>query len=335
MPDLGPAPLLTLGEAISCLALDPSGRLLLVATASGGSALVQLDRGHSSRLPDAAGVATAATWHGSGEVAAWGTSAGALVLHSCDLASVEVVSGLGFVTDLAWRPAAHGPPLLAVAAGSAVLLFDATGATLGCWPDVRGTVNALAWAPGPTPLAAGAVGGIAWLDVDRPGQLTTWFEAEGMVTTLALDPAGTRLAAGDASGQVRVTDLAGGQELALDGYPDRHRMLTWRADGSLVLVADDEASVWPLQGVEAVDCEPILLRGHDESITDLATRSDGLVTGGSDGRVQWWPPSVTSPPDPVLALQADAPVTSVAAASGGSFEATTVAGTLDGEVFCG
>lgn len=174
-----------------------------------------------------------------------------------------------------------------------------------------GTVRDLAWVGRRDLFVAVGTQGLAWIDLDECA-------VEGVVdlaTLLTVDVStdGERVVAGSLAGAVHVLAVWGGEGSELEGYPDRVRHVAWtRADtaASVVAVADDEITVWAVEGVSCAD-EPTCLHGHETAITALAAApSHGLIASGdAEGVVRLWRPDRV--PEPLVRVDIAASVTAL------------------------
>jgi hypothetical protein len=174
-----------------------------------------------------------------------------------------------------------------------------------------GTVRDLAWIGRRDLFVAVGTQGLAWIDLDR-------CVVEGVVElatllTVNVSADGERIVAGSLAGAVHVLAVWGGEGSELEGYPDRVRHVAWtRSDAaaSVVAVADDEITVWAVEGVSCAD-EPTCLHGHEAAITALAAASAHglLASGDAEGVVRLWRPDRV--PEPLVRVDVAASVTAL------------------------
>jgi WD40 repeat protein len=177
-----------------------------------------------------------------------------------------------------------------------------------------------AWSPAFSP-DGGRVAAV-WLD----GTVRVWDLAAGAVGAtvlrghkgevwgLAFAPDGRRLATAGQDGTVRVWRADGHPSRVLRsptrmlGSPTRMLGVTFSPDGALLAAGggDGVVRVWGATG------DPLLLRGHGDSVEDVAFSPDGalLASASTDGTVRLWDPRGRT--DPVVLRGHDGTVEGVA-----------------------
>lgn len=228
------APLGQTDGAVTRVALDPTGRLALLATADTVQ-VVAIAGGALVHLPVEGELREAAFVAGSDAVA---------VVDERQARLQPVRSGapaqpLPVAAPIAAAALSGDGRVLAVAGGDGVQRFDATsGRSLGPrWP-AGAPVRALAIAADGTAMAVATEAHVALLDDERSAPL-----AQRRVEAIAFDPAGELVATASRSGTLRIWSVASGAEVArtqfsVRGSEDRERVEQLLfAPGGEVLVA--------------------------------------------------------------------------------------------------
>jgi YD repeat-containing protein len=214
----------------------------------------------------------------------------------------------------------HGPPVMAcVHVDEAVVgiagdrLIDATGSTLVATTPAGRLRTLTPSGVTSTDLLVGGTDGLAWIDLAsrRVRQHLTL----SAVMACAVDPTGCLAAAGDLSGSLHLVHHEDAEGTELTGYPDRVNLIAWTASGKWVAAAAaDEITLWGSDSTTDTADEPLLLQGHEQSVTAMVAHPthDLLVSGDADGVIALWSPGIADRPicinrtdGAVLAMQWD------------------------------
>jgi WD40 repeat protein len=151
-------------------------------------------------------------------------------------------------------------------------------------------------------LAAISVSGILRVVELKSGR-ELWKQEGIEVDLVAISPDGKLLAGGADRNEVRLWDMATGQELGrLSGHESWVNSLVFWPDGTKLASgsADQTIRVWDVVARECVDT----LRGHRQQVWQLALMPDHqtLVSGCRDGTVSLWDTSVSHPRRPRIGI---------------------------------
>jgi hypothetical protein len=141
--------------------------------------------------------------------------------------------------------------------------------------------------------AIGGADGLAIVDVAL-GCVDTRLDINGVQAVVCNDRI---VATADLSGAVHVVALREPDHgIELNGYLDPVRHLALTTD-RIVVAADDELTSWTVDHAGHTADEPICAVGHDQAITALAARADGmLASGDASGVVRFWSPALVDHP---------------------------------------
>ncbi|MFD3544561.1 helix-turn-helix domain-containing protein [Streptomyces sp. NPDC058655] len=155
-----------------------------------------------------------------------------------------------------------------------------------------GPVNAVAFSPDDSALAAASSDGTVTLRRLSDRRTTATFRMPGRVRAVAFGPDGRTLAAASPDAPARVWDTSGrGAAVVLPGRTAGARALAFAPDGRTLAVAAADGTVllWETGGEHRVLAA---LPGHTGRVNALAFAPDGrtLVSAGADRTVRLWNP---------------------------------------------
>jgi len=252
------------------------------------------------------------------------TTTGAVTCLTASASSIVAGDTSGVITTVAngGKPtmSAPGPPVMGcVFVGDTVVaiagerVIDATGATV---VDITPAGRLRTLTPTgitPTDVLVGGTDGLAWIDL--AARRVRQHLGLCSVMACAVDPTANLAAAGDLSGSLHLVHHEDAEGTELTGYPDRVNLIAWTASGKWVAAAAaDEITVWKSDSASDAADEPVLLQGHEQSVTALVAHDthDLLVSGDADGTIALWSPGIADRPicvtqtdGAVLALQWD------------------------------
>lgn len=282
------------------------------------SVLTQVSQRFSAALVDAIRVAT---WSAGGRLLAVCADGRAMVDHRGQLTAplahdpvaaawlderrvgvVEsgaalVISGSGTIRDVAVPDAA----LVGTSGGRTVVGGNGVIAVIG-HPDLDTDPAIIETGTGPTSSlthvqgalwVVGGAEGLAIVDVAL-GCIDTRVDING-VQAVACDD--RTIVAADLAGAVHVMALSEPDRgIELTGYRDPVRHLALTTTG-VVAAADDELTIWTVDRAGRTADEPVCAVAHDQPITALAARADGmLASGDAAGVVRFWSPALIDHP---------------------------------------
>lgn len=232
-----------------------------------------------------------------------------------DLASgqeaMSIDGGAAWVERLAWSPKGE---YLASSAGRTVRLWTPDGKMVRELPAQRSTVADLTWRPGSTDLTVAAYGGLSvWIpESDSPKRAFEW---KGSILALAWSPDSKYIATGNQDATVDFWIWKSGVDLQMSGYPVKVRQLAWDPTSRYLATGGScMVTVWDCSGRGPEGSRPIQLEAHGEDhlVTALAYQKSGpyLVSGGNDGRLGVWNPSLSRAS--LASAQLDGEITQVA-----------------------
>lgn len=225
-----------------------------------------------------------------------------------DAAAGDVIHRLTGHTEPV-RGAAFSPDgVLVISAsedGSVRLFHSVTGLSVRHVVPGYGALRAVAFTPGGGGFVVGAEDGTVALFETATGALVREYAGHAAgVNAVAVSPAGDRILSGDDDGVAILWRLADGSEIArflhtLGGAPQpvyavsfwparKEAILTGAADQTARLWSTDDGNV--IQQFAPAFSGATQVAGHSDSITGLATSSDGLelATVSLDGTARLW-----------------------------------------------
>lgn len=182
--------------------------------------------------------------------------------------------------------------------------LSAEGSTVVLWSAREG--NALTFFRAPSSvlsLALGPQGRLALLGLEdgnavlfdaQAGGIRRSLAHDGRVHSVAMDLRGLRALTGSADRSARLWDLESGRELHRWSLDAEVRLVALAADGSRAFASGkyDRATVWDAAGAAPIAELPTwnsrILRGETFTAASLSEDGTRLVTGTTDGRVQFW-----------------------------------------------
>lgn len=238
----------------------------------------------------------ALAWQRAGPLFASSGQDGMVLLWDArTLVPQTVHEGAAWCNRLAF--ADHGR-LLAVASGRTLLIFDASGALLHSLGGHPGVIDALAWRPKGSEIAAAGNGG-ARIHRLEPNLSSRDYPAAGACLSAAWNADGRLLAAGMQDGAVQLWNVATGQHSQLPGQGWKVTAAAWSGNGRyLVTAAGEQLNAWDFNVRGGARAESMPLRAHSERLSALAFRpgTSILVSAARDRRLLLWRLGAASQP---------------------------------------
>jgi WD40 repeat protein len=240
--------------AVTSVAFDRAGRLLLVTSAGGAASVWRIGGGLVRHLPEPGPVSLGVVDPAGDRVVTVATEAeGHSMARLFDLATgslVRILPQRG-VQDAAFNPA-----------GSLIATASHSGA-VDLWSAVSGR------------------------------RLRELFDGGQNVLALSFSPDGSLLATANGDGATRVWNVSDGTRLFMfDGHTGPVVAVAWSADGRLLADGSADRTAWLflVQGEPLVISKVATLPGNRGGTSTLAFAPDGvsIATGGADGGVRLW-----------------------------------------------
>jgi WD40 repeat protein len=149
---------------------------------------------------------------------------------------------------------------------------------------------------------------------------------------LAWSPNGQYLCHGNQDSTVHFWMVRSGKELQMWGYPTKVRELTWDSRSRyLASGGGTQITIWDCTGKGPADTKPIVLKFHDEPVSQLVYLHNGplLASGCGGGRIAVWEPGKGKHTKPLFTATLSSGVTQLAWSPGDeSLAASSEDGTL-------
>ncbi len=187
---------------------------------------------------------------------------------------------------LAWSP----DGVLAVAAGKQVRLWRANGSPLLETPPHESTVTGVAFSRDGRRLFTSSYGGVREWPVVNSGTARR-LEWKGSLLALAVSPDDGVVAAASQDCSVHFWRLEDGSDSEMSGYSAKPTALAWSADSALLATGGGEnICVWRFEGEGPEGTKPLLLKGHEQLVTQLAfaTSERLLASAGEERDILLW-----------------------------------------------
>ena len=281
----------TISDHVIDLAWSPDGKYIAAASVLGPvtifegrrRAAIHAFEGHEfgtmsiAWRPDSKVLASAGQ---DGKIRLWDMASGEAT-HSLD-------GGAAWVEHVAWS--GGNKPILVSAAGRQLKLWNAVGDLVREYPDHQSTISGFQWRPRVRQLASIAYGGVTLWDPQQsePVRRLEW---RGSSLVIEWSPDGKYIATGDQDSTVHFWIMSTGEDLQMSGYPTKVRELSWDATSRyLATGGGQEVAVWDCSGRGPANTDPIMLSGHQDSLSVVRFQHRGklLASGGADGLVYVW-----------------------------------------------
>jgi WD40 repeat protein len=263
-------------------AVSISGFIQVLAISSGS--VEQAFQGHSFG-------GAAVHWRPAGEQFATAGQDGKVRLWSptSDRALNELDGGSEWVEHIAWSPSGR---YLLSAAGRKLRLWNAEGHLMREYPDHTNTIAGLSWNPRAEEFGSACYGHVHIWHPETE-KLVRTFLWKGSMLSLAWSRDGRYLCHGNQDATVHFWILKSGGDLQMWGYPSKVRELSWdRRSRYLATGGGPEVTIWDCSGKGPANTKPIVLKYHDDSVSQLAYQHNGsvLASGCQGGQVAIWNP---------------------------------------------
>ncbi len=295
-------------DYVHVLQVHPEGGRAVAGSLGGDAALIDTGDGTAVQLERHEMGVLSAGWSSDGAHVAVGGQDGVVRIYDHAGEERGVVEVSAWVTAMAWSPTAS---LLAIGAGSRLLITDQDGVELHDFADQRSTVTAVAWSADGSRVGVAAYGGVGWHDVvgERAGRRRR-FDWKGSLLSLVTSPDGRWACAGAQDATVQIWKLWSANDLSMSGYPSKIERISFRHDSRWLAVAClGELTIWDFGGRGPARTTPAAASGHDKHIEDVAWSPSGsaIATGGGDGRTIVWAAPTRAGRDlsPVTELESD------------------------------
>ncbi len=181
---------------------------------------------------------------------------------------------------------------LAVAGGGITwwVLTPHLGTTLYIYRGHSGSVNAVAWSPDGSRIAAGSTDGTVQVwDGTNGGNVYTYQGHTSPVRAVAWSPDGKRIASGSLDKTVQVWDAAnGGNVYTYRGHSNSVPAVAWSPDGRHIASGGDDRTVQVWDAANGGNV--YTYRGHSDIVDTVGWSPDGrrIASGSYDKTVQVW-----------------------------------------------
>jgi WD40 repeat protein len=273
-------------------AWSPDGQRLAVASISGSIQVLAVSSGSVEQAFKGHNFgATVVHWHPAREQFATAGQDGRVRLWSpgSNTALNELDGGAEWVEHLAWSPS--GTYLLS-AAGRKLRLWNADGHLVREYQDHTNTIAGVAWNPRTDEFASACYGRVSIWHPETEKSVRT-FLWKGSMLSLAWSRDGKYLCHGNQDSTVHFWIVKSGKDLQMWGYPTKVRELSWdRRSRYLATGGSPEVTVWDCSGRGPADTDPIVLKHHEETVSQLAYQQNGalLASGCQAGEIAIWNP---------------------------------------------
>ncbi len=303
-----------IGDHVISLAWSPDGRGLGTGSVSGPIVLFGSSDGKPVHQLAGHGFGTTMlAWHPTNAQKLASSGQDGLVklwdLKSAPPACLDLKGGGAWVERLAWSGAGS---YLVSAAGKKMRLWDSTGQLKREFPDHPSTITDVKWRPGGVELASTAYGKLQLWNPEQTQPMRV-FEWKGSMLTLAWNPDGRYIATGDQDCTVHFWIMKTGRDLQMSGYPNKVRELSWDHKGRYLATGGGPIPcVWDCAGKGPEGTSPLMLKGHEETLSALVFQNRGalLASGGQDGQVILWHPGKND--QPLSTVELNSPISQLA-----------------------
>jgi WD40 repeat protein len=285
---------------VYAIAFTPDNSHLLSSSDDGTLRLWEVERGQCVQVLQSYAISLYdIAWSPDGtKIASAGTDALVTIWDGGSLSRPRVLRGHSWVVHgVTWSP--DGKMLASSGWDSTMRIWEtSTGAEIRILQDpdhVDALIFGVEWSPDGKWLAgASTIRGVQVWEVNTG--IRRWIgQTDAATTQVAWSPDGTRLASCSDDGSICLWDAASGMvQLRLVGHRGMVRSVAWSPDGRQVASGsgnqgqgdNGEIFVWEAHSGERVRT---LAEHPAEAFAVVWSPSgEGLVSGGSDGRLRWW-----------------------------------------------
>jgi WD40 repeat protein len=281
-----------LDGSVQDLIWSPDGRWLAVAAVEGPIAVLDGDTGSvRRRYRGHDGGTLCLTWSPDGRRLASGGQDGCVRVWEpeADAEALTLAAGDAWVGAVRFTPHAD---LLIGAAGKDLRAWNPAGTLLHAVKPHTSTITDLDWHPQRPLLASAAFGQVhLWDFRAQPQPDEEMLPRAASLLRLRWSPDGRYLACGCQDCSLVVWTWPDAEDYEMRGYGAKLTTLAWDSASRRLATGDIESvAVWDFAAGPPVDCEPLILEGLLDAVSDLAFQPQGLLLAAGDrgGVVTIW-----------------------------------------------